>query len=93
MYKVIAHVYSKKGLHARPSALIVKKAKTFESSITIINPKNNVESDAKQVMELLMLVADYNSELIIIAKGIDEEEAALAIADLINTFYIIEEEY
>ena len=80
MIKKTLQVINELGLHARPSSLLVKKASTFKSEITL--EKDGCVSNAKSIMSVMMLAAAYNSILEMIVKGPDEKEAAKAIEDL-----------
>jgi len=74
------------GIHARPASLIVKTATKFKSEIILV--KDGASADAKSIMNVMILAAAYNSEVIIKASGEDEKEAADAIAALFeNKFY------
>lgn len=73
------------GIHARPSALIVKKANQFKSEITLRKVGGGEEANAKSIMDLMQLAAFMGDELIVKAKGKDAKEAVEAIIDLILT--------
>ncbi len=73
-------VKNKLGLHARPSALLVRKASKFKSEITLV--KDGVEVNGKSIMGLMMLAAEMGSKIIIRAEGEDEEKAVEALATL-----------
>lgn len=75
------------GIHARPSALIVKKANEFQSDINItkIDCDDCDPADAKSIMDLMQLAAFLGDELIVEAEGEDEEDAVDAIIELIHT--------
>lgn len=73
---------NKMGLHARPSTQIATTAGRFASDIQI--SKDGLVVDAKSVLELLMLAAECGSELVITASGDDAEEAARALAALVE---------
>ncbi len=76
---------NKFGLHARPSALIVKTANGFKSSVTII--KDGFESDGKSIMELVMLGATPGESLTVVTDGDDAMQAMQAIEELfLNRF-------
>lgn len=92
MVRETAHVRSERGLHARPSAEVVKAAGKYKSEIFISNPEKDITANAKFILEVMMLIAEYKTELIINAKGPDASEAAKAVATVINEFYISEEE-
>lgn len=78
-------VTNPKGIHARPSALIAKTAMKFSSQITLI--KDDVEADARNVMNLLMLSAAFGAVLTLRASGEDEREAADAIEKIFSIHF------
>ncbi len=65
-------VANKKGLHARPAALFVQLAEKFDSTVTIIKGEDKV--NGKSIMGLLMLGAQCNSKLKIVAEGADADK-------------------
>jgi phosphocarrier protein HPr len=67
-------IVNKLGIHARPAAEIVKTAGKFKSSITII--RDDLEVNAKSIMGVMMLAAEYGSTITLRAVG-DDAEAAL----------------
>jgi len=69
------------GLHARPAAEVVKVASRFKSDITMV--RDDLEVNAKSIMGVMMLAAEFGAELIVRASGPDAEEAVAAIAALI----------
>jgi phosphocarrier protein HPr len=69
------------GLHARPAAEVVKVASKFKSDITMI--RDDLEVNAKSIMGVMMLAAEFGSELTVRATGPDAEEAVMALAMLI----------
>ena len=71
------------GIHARPASLIATK---FKSEIILV--KDGASADAKSIMNVMILAATYNSEVVIKASGEDEKEAADEIAALFeHKFY------
>ncbi len=78
-------VTNPKGLHARPSALLVKTAMEFESDIFLSNEGNT--ADAKSVLGIMTLCAKAGTELILKIEGPDENEALQAIIEVFNTKY------
>ncbi len=68
------------GLHARPAAMLVQTASDFDCEIKI--KKDTVEVNAKSIMGVLMLAAEYGSVLHLQCEGADEKQAAQAIAAL-----------
>ena len=77
------HVSNRNGLHARPAAEIVKAAARFRSDITIV--RDDLEVNGKSIMGVMILAAEYGSELLLRADGSDEEDAVSAIAKLIES--------
>jgi phosphocarrier protein len=71
------------GLHVRPAALIAQKAAGFKSEIRLV--KNDLEVNAKSIMGVMGLAAEYGSGLIIKAWGEDETQAAEAIYQLFES--------
>lgn len=70
--KVIT-ISNRLGLHARPAALVVKAASAFESEIFLI--KDHTRVNAKSIMGVMMLAAEFGSALEILAEGPDAEKA------------------
>jgi phosphocarrier protein HPr len=70
------------GLHARAAAKVVRAAKDFESSITLV-AENGTQADAKSILSILALAAGKGTRLTLIADGSDE---ASAIDDLQKLF-------
>lgn len=77
-----AVVVPEEGLHARPAAEFVAKAKSYTSDIRVI--KDSTEANAKSPLKLMTLGAKQGDKLIIRAEGEDEEEAAEALAAMIS---------
>ena len=64
-------VQNKLGLHARPSALLVKLANQFRSEFHI--RKDDMTINGKSILGVMMLAAEYLSEIELIVDGVDEE--------------------
>ncbi|MDD5005142.1 MAG: HPr family phosphocarrier protein [Candidatus Omnitrophica bacterium] len=75
-------VKNAQGLHARPAALFVQLANKFDSSITVT--KDGQEVNGKSIMGILMLAAEKDSEILIVAEGSDAKEAIEALEELIS---------
>jgi phosphocarrier protein HPr len=75
-------IVNQNGLHARPAAEIVKLASKFSSEITV--GREELEVNAKSIMGVMMLAAEYGSTVTVKAEGIDAEQALNAIAELIS---------
>ena len=74
-------IVNKLGIHARPAAEIVKAAGKFKSNITII--RDDLEVNAKSIMGVMMLAAEYGATVILRAIGEDAEAALDALAAVI----------
>jgi phosphocarrier protein HPr len=70
------------GLHARPAAEFVKKAKQFDAKITVI--KGEREVNAKSSLKIMTLGAKKGDEILIRAEGNDAEEAVEVLVELIS---------
>jgi len=64
-------VKNKLGLHARPSALLVRAATKYRSEFFI--EKDGTKVNGKSIMGVMMLAAECGSTLHLIADGVDEE--------------------
>jgi phosphocarrier protein HPr len=73
-------VENKLGLHARPSALLVKAATKYRSDFFI--QKDGMRVNGKSIMGVMMLAAEYNCRLTLVAEGVDESYLINEIADL-----------
>jgi phosphocarrier protein len=71
------------GLHARPAALVVKAAGTFEAEVFLI--KDDTRINAKSIMGVMMLAAEFGSALTIEAEGPDADLAVKAVAAVFAT--------
>ena len=69
------------GIHARPSAEIVKLAAKFTAQIML--SKDELEVNGKSIMGVMMLAAECGSIVTIRADGADAEAAIEALAALI----------
>ena len=76
-----AKIINKLGIHARPAAEIVKTAGKFKSSITIV--RDDLEVNAKSIMGVMMLAAEFGSTIVLRAMGEDADAALEALAVVI----------
>lgn len=74
-------IVNRKGLHARASAKLSQLAAKFEANVTVRHEDQS--ADARSIMDLLMLVAHMDCEVVLQADGPDAAEAVTAIASLI----------
>jgi phosphocarrier protein HPr len=68
------------GIHARPASKVVQVANGFTSKITL--RKDTTVADAKSILHVMMLGANFGSTICVRADGEDEEKAVEAIAAL-----------
>ena len=66
-------ISNRSGLHARPAMMIVQKAGEFNCDITIA--KEDVKVNAKSIMGVMMLAAEYGASITLTADGADERAA------------------
>lgn len=66
-------VKNKQGLHARPAALFVQIANKYDATVKV--QKDDQLVNGKSIMGILMLAAERDSEVMLIAEGADSEEA------------------
>ncbi len=71
-----------RGLHARASAKFVKAAAGFDAEVTVTRDGQTV--DAQSIMGLMMLAAGTGSIIDIEARGPEAEDAADALARLVQ---------
>lgn len=68
------------GIHARPASKIVQTANKFKSKIWLI--KDKATADAKSILHVMMLGANFDTIVTVRVSGEDETEAIAAIATL-----------
>mgnify|MGYP000990106640 CR=1 FL=1 len=73
-------IKNRAGIHARPAALIVQTANKYSSQIFLEKDDNRI--NGKSIMGVITLGAGYNSSLMIMAEGEDEQEAVEALVSL-----------
>jgi len=71
------------GLHARPATLLVKKASSFKSDVSI--EFNGRKANVKSLIGVLSLGVTKNSSVKVIASGDDESLAVEEIVKLIDS--------
>jgi phosphocarrier protein len=75
-------IKNKLGIHARPAALLVQLANKFKSEICVC--KDSEVVNAKSIIGIMTLAANYGSRLKIKAEGPDAEDAIKALVQLCN---------
>lgn len=71
------------GIHARPAGLLVKKAKEFDSTITI--EKGGKSVNASKLMALMGLGVKCGETVTVTAEGSDEEKAAAELEEFFKS--------
>lgn len=86
MLKRKVEVLNQEGLHARPSASLVKLASKFESDFFI--QLRGYKVNGKSILGVMTLAAECGAELELIVDGKDEEIAMEKLVELFeNNFY------
>ena len=70
-------ITDKEGIHARPAGELVKLAKSYASSVSVI--KKGKKADAKKVFGLMGLGVKQGMEITVQVEGEDEETVAAAL--------------
>lgn len=89
MVEHAATITNKLGLHLRAAASLVQTAAAYKSDVRI--RKGDIEVDAKSIMGVLGLEAPLGVEVIVTARGPDEDSALRAIVGLIEAKFNEEE--
>lgn len=76
-------VINESGIHARPAALIVETCTKYKSMIWFM--KDGMRANAKSIMNIMLLAAEFGAQIQVEADGPDEEQALAAIEDLFQT--------
>lgn len=86
MVEAKVRITNRLGIHARPATLLVRTAQKFKSRVTIV--KEDMEADGRSIMDIMILAAEPDSEIIIRADGEDEREAVMALKKVVeDKFY------
>ena len=78
-------VLNKLGIHTRPAAMIVRDASKYRSDFFIekdVEDDDDLRINGKSIMGVMMLAAEYMSELELIANGVDENELLDTVEEL-----------
>ena len=85
MIKKSITIINKLGLHARAAAKFVTTSSGFNSDIEV--SRNSRTVNGKSIMGLMMLAAAKGTDITVHINGADEQQALLAIEELINDFF------
>ena len=75
-------IVNRLGLHARAAAKLVHMASSYACDVLVI--RDGEEVDAKSILGILQLGASQGTELAIACDGSDEQDAVLALTELIE---------
>lgn len=78
-------IVNKLGLHARAAAKLVGTASQYDSHIQLRKDDRNV--DAKSILSVMMLAASKDTEIELIIDGPDEDDAKVALVELIANYF------
>lgn len=73
---------NRRGLHARVAARIVKEMARFDADVTV--GLNDTHVTATSIMDLLLLAASCDTEIIISATGSQAEEAVACMVEMVD---------
>ena len=73
-------VLNEAGIHARPAAAVVEVCGKFKSNITFV--KDGIHANAKSIMNIMLLAAEFGATILVEAEGADEVEALAAVESL-----------
>lgn len=92
MAQIVATVKSQYGIHARPSgAIYLVATKKFPNTKIIIKDLiNNKQAKANSILELMMMALPCGAVVTVYTSGVDEDQAAKAIAEVIETYEVEE---
>jgi len=82
MFSKTCVVVNQVGLYAKAATSFVQKANEFKSTIWIEKDERRV--NAKSLLGILSMGLSCNTEMTIIAEGKDEQEAVLALCELVS---------
>jgi phosphocarrier protein len=83
MIKKKVKIINSLGLHARPSTMVVKAATKFRSDFHI--RLDDMLVNGKSIMGVMTLAAEQDSELELIADGVDEEYLLKEVIELFTS--------
>jgi len=78
-------ITNKLGLHARPAAQFVKRARSFRSEIWVV--KDGKRYSAASLIDILRANLDCGAKATLEAHGVDAEEALERLEKLLAEFY------
>ncbi|MGP1782617.1 HPr family phosphocarrier protein [Shewanella frigidimarina] len=83
MYEKSVIITAKHGIHTRPAALVVKKAKSFDCNITV--ECDGKHASAKSLFKLQTLGLYYGVSVRVFAEGEQAQQAVEEVSELLIT--------
>lgn len=80
MLRKTLKVTNEAGIHARPAAAVVETCARFKSHVSFT--KGDIRANAKSIMNIMLLAAEYGAEIMVEVEGPDEAEAMAAVEKL-----------
>lgn len=78
-----AKILNETGVHARPAGLFVETANKFHSTVRVA--AGDREADGLSILSLMLIELAPGTEIFIRTEGEDEEQAATALAALVES--------
>jgi len=73
----VLKIINRFGLHARPAALVVETASKYDCEVTL--SKDGMNANGKSIMSVMLLAAEPESEVELLAEGVQAAEAVEAL--------------
>ncbi len=83
MFSKEVQVLNQVGLYARPATFFIQKANEFKSTVWVEKEERRV--NAKSLLGILSLSIGKGESMTIIAEGSDEQEAVMALVELVTS--------
>ncbi len=85
-HEITLTIVNEVGLHARPAALFVQTAGSFQSAITVRNLTRNSQAvNAKSMFSVLSIGAQLSHQIAVAANGPDADEALTTLSRLVKS--------
>jgi phosphocarrier protein len=76
-------ILNKTGVHVRPAGLFVETANRFRSTVRV--SAGDREADGRSILSLMLIELTPGAEILIRTEGDDEDQAATALAALVES--------
>jgi len=88
MLSKVITIIDEVGIHTRPMVIVVQEATKFKAEL-MIALENGKQANLKSIMSAMSLGVQQYQKVTITAEGIDEEEALLAIENIMREKQLI----